>query len=233
MRRGGGFSLGRVTAVLIKEFKQLTRDRITYAMMLAIPVVQLLLFGYAINTEPRHLPTAVLVQEDSRYARSITAALKNSNYFDFVGRNGGDRFPDIPFDKRGHDAAGFLFEMCPGGIADIRMPALCLELGLQIAKSGIGRGVEHHEYRNSPRVGAILRELKLFTKSALPACCDGYTKLEFIRKRLAVRPDLPAIDLPSFAAIFCALYHFGPGAFWLTANRRRKDWFKKISGFLC
>jgi ABC-2 type transport system permease protein len=75
-----------VTAVLIKEFKQLTRDRITYAMMLAIPVVQLTLFGYAINTEPRHLPTAVLVQEDSRYARSITAALKNSLYFDFVAQ---------------------------------------------------------------------------------------------------------------------------------------------------
>ena len=82
----GGFSLDRVMAVLIKEFKQLTRDRITYAMMLAIPVVQLVLFGYAINTEPRHLPTAVLVQEDSRYARSITAALKNSLYFDFVAQ---------------------------------------------------------------------------------------------------------------------------------------------------
>ena len=81
-----GFSLGRVMAVLIKEFKQLTRDRITYAMMLAIPVVQLTLFGYAINTEPRHLPTALLIQEDSRYARSITAALKNSLYFDFVAQ---------------------------------------------------------------------------------------------------------------------------------------------------
>jgi ABC-2 type transport system permease protein len=82
----GGFSLNRVTAVLIKEFKQLTRDRITYAMMLAIPVVQLVLFGYAINTEPRHLPTAVLIQEDSRHARSVVAALKTSQYFDFVAQ---------------------------------------------------------------------------------------------------------------------------------------------------
>lgn len=81
-----GFSLNRVLAVLIKEFKQLTRDRITYAMMLAIPVVQLILFGYAINSEPRHLPTAVLVQEDSRYARSILSALQNSAYFDLVAR---------------------------------------------------------------------------------------------------------------------------------------------------
>ncbi len=81
-----GFSLNRVLAVLIKEFKQLTRDRITYAMMLAIPVVQLILFGYAINSDPRHLPTAVLVQDDSRYARSILSALKNSDYFDLVAQ---------------------------------------------------------------------------------------------------------------------------------------------------
>ncbi|WP_293898955.1 ABC transporter permease [Phenylobacterium sp.] len=81
-----GLSLNRVLAVLIKEFKQLTRDRVTYAMMLAIPVVQLTLFGYAINSDPRHLPTAVLAQEDSRYARSLVSALKNSDYFDFVAQ---------------------------------------------------------------------------------------------------------------------------------------------------
>jgi ABC-2 type transport system permease protein len=79
-----GFSAGRVLAVLIKEFKQLTRDRLTYAMILALPVVQLMLFGYAINAEPRHLPTALLVQENSVYARSITAALDNSAYVDLT-----------------------------------------------------------------------------------------------------------------------------------------------------
>jgi len=77
-----GFSATRVFAVLVKEFKQLTRDRLTYAMILALPVVQLMLFGYAINNEPRHLPTAVLVQENSTFARSVTAALNNSAYFD-------------------------------------------------------------------------------------------------------------------------------------------------------
>ncbi|OYU69235.1 MAG: mannose-1-phosphate guanyltransferase [Alphaproteobacteria bacterium PA2] len=76
-----GFSLTRVLAVLIKEFKQLTRDRVTYAMILMLPVVQLLLFGYAINAEPRHLPTAVLIQEDSTFARSILSALQNSAFF--------------------------------------------------------------------------------------------------------------------------------------------------------
>lgn len=81
-----GFSLTRVWAVLIKEFKQLTRDRLTYAMILALPVVQLLLFGYAINSEPRHLPTAVLVQEDSVFARSILSSLRNSAYFDLVAQ---------------------------------------------------------------------------------------------------------------------------------------------------
>lgn len=81
-----GFSATRVWAVLIKEFKQLTRDRLTYAMILALPVVQLLLFGYAINSEPRHLPTAVLVQEDSVFARSILSGLHNSAYFDLVAQ---------------------------------------------------------------------------------------------------------------------------------------------------
>ncbi|MDF2900098.1 MAG: ABC-type multidrug transport system, permease component, partial [Phenylobacterium sp.] len=81
-----GFSATRVFAVMIKEFKQLTRDRLTYAMMLAMPVVQLLLFGYAINSEPRHLPTALLVQEDTVFARSITSALRNSDYFDIVAQ---------------------------------------------------------------------------------------------------------------------------------------------------
>jgi ABC-2 type transport system permease protein len=81
-----GFSGTRVLAVMIKEIKQLTRDRITYAMMLGIPVLQLLLFGYAINSDPRHLPTAVLVQENSVFARSVVGALDHSSYFDLVAQ---------------------------------------------------------------------------------------------------------------------------------------------------
>jgi ABC-2 type transport system permease protein len=67
--------------MLIKEFVQLRRDRLTFATMIFIPVVQLLLFGYAINTTPRHLPTAVLVHEESDLGRSILAALHNTSYF--------------------------------------------------------------------------------------------------------------------------------------------------------
>jgi ABC-2 type transport system permease protein len=82
----GDFSGLRVLAVLAKEFKQLTRDRVTYAMILVLPIIQLLLFGYAINSEPRHLPTAVLIQEDSVFARSVVAALNNSLYFKFAAQ---------------------------------------------------------------------------------------------------------------------------------------------------
>lgn len=77
-----GLSSQRIMAVLVKEFIQLTRDRLTYAMLLAIPIFQLLLFGYAINNDPHHLPTAVLVQENSRLARSTLAAIRNTGYFD-------------------------------------------------------------------------------------------------------------------------------------------------------
>ena len=79
---GQALSLDRMMAVLIKEFIQLTRDRLTYALILAVPVIQMLLFGYAINSDPRHLPTALLVQENSQFARSVVAGIANSSYFD-------------------------------------------------------------------------------------------------------------------------------------------------------
>ena len=74
----------RSFAMLIKEFIQLKRDRVSFAMIVMIPVMQLMLFGYAINTTPRHLPTAVLLQEDSDLARSILKALENTAYFHFT-----------------------------------------------------------------------------------------------------------------------------------------------------
>jgi ABC-2 type transport system permease protein len=74
----------RSYAMVIKEFIQLKRDRVSFGMIVMIPVMQLLLFGYAINTTPRHLPTAVLMQEDSDLARSILKALENTSYFHFT-----------------------------------------------------------------------------------------------------------------------------------------------------
>src|ERR1700736_2994180 len=71
----------RSFAMVIKEFIQLKRDRVSFAMIIFIPIMQLLLFGYAINTTPRHLPTAVLMHEESDLARSVLAALRNTSYF--------------------------------------------------------------------------------------------------------------------------------------------------------
>lgn len=77
---GGGF-WRKTWAVLLKEFIQLKRDRLSFAMIIMIPLLQLLLFGYAINTNPRHLPTAVLPEENSDVSRAILAALRNTDYF--------------------------------------------------------------------------------------------------------------------------------------------------------
>lgn len=74
-------SASRWAAIVIKEFIQLRRDRLTFGMIVGIPVIQLLLFGFAINSDPKHLPTAVLAEDHSPYSRSIVAALQNSGYF--------------------------------------------------------------------------------------------------------------------------------------------------------
>src|SRR6476661_7903088 len=85
-RRIRGNFWTRTWAVLVKEFIQLKRDRVSFAMIIMVPLIQLLLFGYAINTNPRHLPTAVLLQENSDLGRSILAALKNTDYFHVIER---------------------------------------------------------------------------------------------------------------------------------------------------
>jgi len=78
------FSLRRIAAVLNKEFIQMRRDRLTFAMIVGIPLMQLLLFGFAINNDPKHLPTAVSISDPGTFANSIVAALRNSSYFDVV-----------------------------------------------------------------------------------------------------------------------------------------------------
>ena len=85
--------------MLVKEFIQLKRDRVSFAMIIMIPLVQLMLFGYAINTTPRNLPTAVLMQESTDLSRSILAALENTKYFQHY-RTAAQR-------SRGRPVAGF------------------------------------------------------------------------------------------------------------------------------
>jgi ABC-2 type transport system permease protein len=78
------FSFTRWWGIVLKEFLQLKRDRITFGMIVGMPIIQLVLFGYAINADPKHLPTAVVISEHSEFTRSYLAAMKTSGYFDFV-----------------------------------------------------------------------------------------------------------------------------------------------------
>jgi ABC-2 type transport system permease protein len=78
------FNWRRFWAVVAKEFIQMRRDRLTFAMMIGIPLVQLILFGYAINSDPKHLPTAVYSADNSVFSRTIVWGLYNSSYFDIV-----------------------------------------------------------------------------------------------------------------------------------------------------
>jgi len=79
------FSLSRWLGIVDKEFIQLKRDRLTFGMIVGIPIIQLTLFGFAINSDPKHLPTAALIADESEFSRSLLAGLKNSGYFDFIG----------------------------------------------------------------------------------------------------------------------------------------------------
>ena len=78
------FSLQRWWSVVRKEFLQLRRDRITFAMIVGIPIMQLTLFGYAINSDPKHLLTGVLIEDHSEFTRTFIAGMKASDYFDVV-----------------------------------------------------------------------------------------------------------------------------------------------------
>lgn len=74
----------RTLAVFVKEFQQMLRDRLTFAMAVGVPILQLVLFGYAINTDPKGLPTAVVAAQGGPLSRSIVAALQNTGYFRVV-----------------------------------------------------------------------------------------------------------------------------------------------------
>jgi ABC-2 type transport system permease protein len=78
------FSFRRFSAVVAKEFIQMRRDRLTFGMMVGIPLMQLILFGFAINSDPKHLPTAVFSADNSVFSRTLVDALRNSDYFRFV-----------------------------------------------------------------------------------------------------------------------------------------------------
>jgi ABC-2 type transport system permease protein len=78
------FSFARVFAITLKEFVQMRRDRLTFGMIVGIPIAQVLLFGFVINTDPKGLPTAVVDYDRSEFTRSIVSSLRNTGYFSIV-----------------------------------------------------------------------------------------------------------------------------------------------------
>jgi ABC-2 type transport system permease protein len=80
------FSWPRFIAVLMKEFVQMKRDRLTFGMIVGIPIIQLVLFGFAINTDPKGLPATLVAADESAFTRSIVTSLENSQYFKFTRR---------------------------------------------------------------------------------------------------------------------------------------------------
>jgi ABC-2 type transport system permease protein len=78
------FNWRRFGAIVAKEFIQMRRDRVTFAMMIGIPLLQLVIFGYAINSDPKHLPTAVYSADNSVFSRTVVHSLYNSGYFNIV-----------------------------------------------------------------------------------------------------------------------------------------------------
>ncbi len=100
---GHRFSWARFMAVVVKEFIQMRRDHLTFAMMVGIPLLQLTLFGFAINADPKHLPTAVIAADQSPFARSIVRGLENSGYFQVIAQ---------PEDEAGRSGACWNSAMC-------------------------------------------------------------------------------------------------------------------------
>jgi ABC-2 type transport system permease protein len=84
MKKHREFSPARFWAMIVKEFIQMRRDRLTFGMMVGIPIMQLILFGFAINSDPKHLPAALLVADDGPLERTLLNAIQNTTYFDFV-----------------------------------------------------------------------------------------------------------------------------------------------------
>ena len=84
MSEPAGSSIGRLWAVVVKEFVQMRRDRLTFGMMVGIPLLQLVLFGFAINADPRHLPAGVVLADNGPFGRTLLEAIRHSTYYKFV-----------------------------------------------------------------------------------------------------------------------------------------------------
>ena len=102
------FSFARIAAVLAKEFIQMRRDRMTFGLILGVPLLQMLLFGFAINNDPKHLPTAVAISDPGVFSDSIVSALANSGYFEIVEATNS---PDVAKRLLGEGKVSFVVEI--------------------------------------------------------------------------------------------------------------------------
>jgi len=93
------FSVQRTLAIFIKEFQQMLRDRLTFAMAVGVPILQLVLFGYAINTDPKGLPTVLVAEDGGPLARSVVAAIEHSGYFRIVQTTGREADGDAAINR--------------------------------------------------------------------------------------------------------------------------------------
>ena len=127
MTRNGVFSIARWWSIVRKEFLQLRRDRVTFAMIVGVPIIQMALFGYAINTDPKHLDTAVINADNTNITRSFLWGMKNSSYFKFVG--------ELPNEAAGREALSqgnvlFVITIPPGFTTQLlrhERPSLLIE----------------------------------------------------------------------------------------------------------
>jgi ABC-2 type transport system permease protein len=110
------FSLQRVWALLLKEFRQMRRDKVTLGMIVVIPLMQLFLFGFAINLNPKDLPAALIVGDNGQFGRSLVAALENSSYFHIVGET---KSPAAARQMLQEGKAVFVIEIPPDFTRDI------------------------------------------------------------------------------------------------------------------
>ena len=121
-------SVARTVAVFIKEVQQILRDRLTFAMAVGVPILQLVLFGYAINTDPKGLPTAVVVAEPGPLTRSLIAALQNTGYFHVTHSGVGEAQADALIER---GEVQFVIQVPPGFERELlrgHLPALLVSV---------------------------------------------------------------------------------------------------------
>ena len=135
----GGF-LERLAAIILKEVLPLSRDKLSFAMLFGMPILELLIFGYAINTDPHNLPTAVVVADQSRITRTVLSALSNTGYMAYTHRPATEAEADRLL-RRAHWNVKAAIVMQKGGLTYPKSLAR-LRKAHDVVREAIGEDVE-------------------------------------------------------------------------------------------